>query len=73
MMQGAEISHIILIDRMILSKYREFMYLNSMKGLQQVIRDAITFLTSLPPENVMFAKILYGKDETAILNRKSLS
>lgn len=40
MMQGTEISHINLIDRMILSKYREFIYLNSMKGLQQVMGDA---------------------------------
>lgn len=68
-MRGAEMNHIILIDQFILQKYKELRYLHCMNGLEDTMTGAIQYLASLPPDEMMYARILYSKDETVMLNR----
>lgn len=69
LMRGTEMQHIIMIDRMLYEKYNELLHLNCMKGLSNVMGAAVAYLNTLAPEEVMFARLLKDKDESALLNR----
>lgn len=70
MMRSHEMQHLNMIDEFILLKYPKFLKLSRLRDLKARFRSAISFITTYPPEEVLYLKLLYTKDGTAVLNRK---
>jgi hypothetical protein len=64
-------THIILIDEYLYSRYRELLPLRLFADNHKGMVAAWEFLASLPPREVYYAKILYDKEVTAFLNRNN--
>jgi len=72
-LQGVEMGHIIMIDRYIFSKYPELLRIRALRDNMANMNAAWEFLASLDPGNRYFAKLLFTKDATAVLNRNNFS
>jgi hypothetical protein len=64
-------THIILIDEYLYSRYRERLSIRMLAENHKAMTAVWEYLASLPPQDVYFAKILYDKEATACLNRNS--
>lgn len=65
---GTEMTHIILIDQWLMSRYPELMSLRILRGYEAVLIAAYTFLLNLEPENRLYAKLLYDEHETQCIH-----
>lgn len=69
LLRGYEMQHLIPIDRYIFNEHPEFLGTVMCRGLRQVFSSALSMLNTLPKEHRLFARILYTKDECALINR----
>lgn len=70
LMRGHETQHLILIDKYIFEEHPEFLGTVLLRGLKERFSAAIAKLKSLPAAERLYAKILYDKDECALINRR---
>ena len=71
LLKGSSMTHIILIDEYLYSRFKEILSLRILADNHKGMVAAWEFLASLPPQDVYFAKILYDKETTACLNRNN--
>lgn len=71
LMRNFEMTHLVMIDKYIFEEHPEFLSTILLRGLKPRFANAIKYLRTLPPENQMYARLLYSKDECAALNRRA--
>lgn len=69
LLKGTNMTHIILIDEYLYSRYKELLSMRPLAGNHRGMNAAWNYLASLPEHERYFAKILYDKEATACLNR----
>jgi hypothetical protein len=68
LLKGSSMTHIILIDEYLYSRFKELLSLRMLADNHKGMIAAWEYLASLPPQDVYFVKILYDKEATACLN-----
>ena len=71
LLKGTSMTHIILIDEYLYSRYRELLSIRLLADNHKGMLAAWQFLASLQPHEVYYAKILFDKEQTACLNRNN--
>ncbi|KAG5861810.1 hypothetical protein JTB14_029359 [Gonioctena quinquepunctata] len=69
LMRGAEMHHLVLIDKYLFIQYRELLGIEQLAGLVRAHENMLAKLSTFPKEDMMYAKILYNKDDLAEMNR----
>jgi hypothetical protein len=69
LLKGTSMTHIILIDEYLYSRYRELLPIRLLAENHKGMLAAWRFLASLPEHGVYYDKILHDKEATACLNR----
>jgi hypothetical protein len=72
-LSGVEMGHIIMIDRYLFKRYRELLRWGLQADYTEQMVMAWSYLAEKPEEERYFVKILYSKEETAVLNRTNFS
>jgi hypothetical protein len=73
LLQGAEMNHIILIGTYVFNKYPELLRIRLLRDNMATYNAAMEFLFTIPSGERMYVKLLYPKDQRAILNRNNFS
>jgi hypothetical protein len=73
LLQGAEMNHSILIDTYVFNKYPELLRIRLLRDNMATYNAAMEFLFTIPAGERMYVKLLYPKDQTAVLNRNNFS
>lgn len=71
LLQGTEMSHIMLLDIHILGHYLEFLRVRLVRSNMENLGRAWTWLGTLPTSERYYAKILYPKENTRLLQRNN--
>jgi len=69
LLKGTNMTHIILIDEYLYHRYKELLSVSLLAVNHKGMSAAWEFLASLEEHERFFAKILYGKEAPACLNR----
>lgn len=72
-LSGVEMGHIMMIDRYLFKRYRELLRWRLLADCTEQMILAWTYLAEKPQEERYYVKLLYPKEETAVLNRTNFS
>ncbi|QMP82288.1 hypothetical protein [Strepsipteran arli-related virus OKIAV104] len=72
LLKGAEMSHIMMIDRYLVRKYTELWKLSELAGEWIPLLKIYEYLGSLEKEEVQYAKIIHSQEETSVMNRRNV-
>jgi hypothetical protein len=71
LLRGAEMSHILLIDYYLFTKYPEILRVRAIRGDMANFSQAITYLSSIPEDERLYVKLTRPRVETNVLNRNN--
>jgi hypothetical protein len=73
LLQGIEMNHILMVSSYIFNKYPELLRIRVLRDNLNSVNAAMTYLTTVPEDSVLYVKLLRPREETAILNRNNFS
>jgi hypothetical protein len=73
LLQGIEMNHILMISTYIFNNYQELLRFRILRDNLKAVNAAMTYLTTVPEDSMLYVKLLRPWEETAVLNRNNNS